>query len=384
MFPDTKICSWILSVLVLSLLWTSNFEVRAQSFQNLRVVQAEDTLKIYYDIFGGREYDAYKIDVEVSTDGGKNFTIKPKFASGNINYGQSRGLNKYIWWEPLNESKELVGNDFVVKLSGEVLGTDENVQFVNIEGGTYEMGDFFDDGFYDEINVHKINLSNFQISEFEITNAQFAKFLNEYGSDEVKRGEYKGEVMIREVDRGIKYLQGEWQPEAGFEYHPVVGVTWYGANEFCNFYGYRLPTEAEWEYVAREGGKKVRFGDGKDTADTQEMNFNGTIQTKKNYVKWGENRGTTLNVGFFHPNALGVFQTSGNVWEWCQDWYDRGYYFHSKSDNPTGPWFGNYKVIRGGSWFSSADGIRTSKRSFLPPYVSKSDVGFRVVRIKTK
>jgi len=367
-------------ILLLTIVFTKVGQ--SQSFQNLRVSQIEDTLEVHYDIFGGRESDAYKIDMLVSTDGGNTFSIEPKFASGNLGYGQTRGLNKFIWWEPLNESTELVGDNFVVKLTGNVLGTDPDPLFIEIDGGSYTMGDVFKDGPSDEIKLHKVNLSSFEISKYEITNFQYSKFLNEYDNNEVEGGEFDGELMVREVEKGVKYIQGEWQADAGFEYHPVIGVTWYGANEFCKYYGFRLPTEAEWEYVAREKGQKIRFGDGLDTADTRFINFNGAIDTTLNYSSWGENRETTVNVGFFPPNGLEIFQMSGNVWEWCQDWYASDYYFESDSDNPTGPWFGNYKVIRGGSWYDSADGVRTTERSFLPPYYSKKDVGFRVVRTK--
>ena len=148
----------------------------------------------------------------------------------------------------------------------------------------------------------------------------------------------------------------------------------------CKFFGYRLPSEAEWEYAAKELGTKVRFGNGKNYASAAQINFNTNSDKSFIYADKGESRNRTVTIGAFPPNKLGIFQMSGNVWEWCQDWYQGNYYFKSKKDNPAGPLFGNYKVIRGGAFSSSARGVRNSARSFLAPYSNKTDVGFRVVK----
>lgn len=352
----------------------------SQSFENLLIRQGEDSLIIDYDIYGGREYDLYKIDLSLSSDGGKTFAILPNTATGDVGYGVSRGRNKRIFWEPLKESKELIGENFIVKLNGTLLGTSNEVEMVEVKGGTFEMGDSFGEGYTDETYLHTVSIDDFQISKYEVTNHQYAVFLKKYQSDKVKSGEFQGEVMIYENEKGLKYVQNEWQPVAGYEYHPVVGVTWYGANEFCQYYEMRLPTEAEWEYAAREMGKIIRFGNGENVADPKKINFNGNLLADTSYSYSGENRSSTISVGGMSPNNLGLFQMSGNVWEWCQDWYASNYYHKSKEHNPTGPWMGKYKSIRGGSWFNSAKGVRIYERSFLSPHRYASDLGFRTTK----
>lgn len=354
--------------------------LQAQSFQNLTVRQSEDTLYVFYDIFGGREYDLYKIKMEISLDGGISYDITPTNAMGDIKYGISRGLNKRVYWEPLKEGKQINGENIVVRLSGEVLGTSDMLEFVNVNGGEFLMGDNYREGFADETVIHKIKLYSFEISKYEVTNHQFALFLSQYGDIYVEDGEFKGERIIYELPRGLKFIQGEWKPEAGFEYHPVIGVTWFGANEFCRYYGFRLPSEAEWEFAAREGGKIVRFGNGKDFASAREINFDGSFVDTTDFTEVGENRRMTVNVGGFAPNNINIFQMSGNVWEWCQDWYKLNYYLKGPELNPRGPNLGRYKIIRGGSWFNSAKGVRVTERSFIAPYKFKGDIGFRIVR----
>jgi len=370
--------SFIIHLSAIIVLFQSN--IFSQSFQNLKIYQSEDSVKINYDIIGGRENDLYKVDIDVSSDGGKTFSIVPKTAYGDLAYGVSRGQNKYICWEPLKDPIEMSGDNYVFQVKGKVLGTSADVEFVSVTGGEFAMGDPFDEGPGNEINKHQVRLSDFSIGKYEVTNFQFAKFLEKYGSNKVKSGEFAGEIMIYPVDGGLKFFQGQWKPDVGFEYNPVIGVTWFGANEFCKFIGGRLPSEAEWEYAARNQGEKVRFGNGLDFALSTQINFNGNSDKTFTYADKGENRNRTVNVGGFSPNQLGIFQMSGNVWEWCQDWYKSNYYFKSKKDNPSGPVFGLYKVIRGGAFSSSANGIRNTERSFLAPYADNTDVGFRVVK----
>jgi formylglycine-generating enzyme required for sulfatase activity len=225
-----------------------------------------------------------------------------------------------------------------------------------------------------------ITIDDFEISKFEITNSQYSTFLISYGDDEVNSGEFKGEKMIYENDKGLKYLQGSWKPVIGYDNFPIVGVTWYGAIEFCKYYNYRLPTEVEWEYAAKELGKKIRFGNGKDTINLKEINYNPK-ETKDSAENSNQNNlsQSPQSVGAYPPNILGIFQMSGNVWEWCLDWYEFNY-DSTRTINPTGPWLGKYKVIRGGSFNSISSAVRTTERSFIAPHRYNSDIGFRVAK----
>jgi formylglycine-generating enzyme required for sulfatase activity len=218
---------------------------------------------------------------------------------------------------------------------------------------------------------------------YEVTNQQFCKFLNEYRSPVVKTGEFSGEPLLFESEGGIHMNGVTWTVKQGLEDCPVCNVTWFGANEFCRVKGFRLPTEAEWEYAARVQGKKVQFANGKDLADPEDMNYDASNDTLNATFSEVRNRGAITRVGIFPPNGLGLYDMSGNAWEWCQDWYNSEYYaslFADAKPDPAGPWFGNYKVIRGGGYGNNAHGIRTTGRSFMHPGRSNPDIGFRAVR----
>jgi formylglycine-generating enzyme required for sulfatase activity len=167
---------------------------------------------------------------------------------------------------------------------------------------------------------------------------------------------------------------------------PVENVSWDMAQEFIQVLNkksgasYRLPTEAEWEYAAREGGKKVRFGNGKDIADPVEMNFDAS--EKEIYSVAGTDREKTTPVELFKPNALGLYDMSGNVWEWCADYFAYDYYQQCQKqgtvDNPKGPETGPLRVLRGGSWFINALHCRTTTRASHKPTARSSNFGFRL------
>ncbi len=359
-----------------------SFNSYSQTFQNLRIVQSSDTVKIFYDISGGRASDILKIKLRVSNDGGNNFSIIPQKIWGDVGNKVPTGLGKVIYWTPLDEGLQLIGNNFVFDLSGNVIGAPGYIETIHIKGGIFTMGDQFREGSSNEEFLHQVKLNDYSIGEYEITNIQYAAFLQVYGSDLVKSGEYKGEPMIFPNKDGlIKKPAGlgfVWDTQEGKEYNPAVGVTWYGAYEFCKYYGFRLPTEAEWEYAAREMGDKVRFGDGKNSAKIEDINFNGYQKVVNDKQLEGNSNATTTRIGNYDPNKIGLYDMSGNVWEWCQDWYASNYYFHSKYIDPIGPWLGLYKVIRGGSWYNTAFGVRATVRSFYKPYGRSSDIGFRV------
>ncbi len=168
--------------------------------------------------------------------------------------------------------------------------------------------------------------------------------------------------------------------------HPVVQVSWYDAQEYIKWLNrkternYRLPSETEWEYAARGGGKKVKFS-----------GFSGELEIYKygnfcddncdfNWKTKNQNDGHkyTAPVGSFKPNSIGLHDMSGNVWEWVSDWY--GEYSKSPKDNPKGPASGKYKVLRGGSWYGIPKGLRAAYRGWTEPDVRSSANGFRIAQ----
>jgi len=168
---------------------------------------------------------------------------------------------------------------------------------------------------------------------------------------------------------------------------PLIHVSWEDATAYAEWLAkkngelYRLPIEAEWEFAARERGKHIRFGNGKMIADPAEMNFNADERWKTHYSVVGEYRKKTTPVRQFSPNALGLYDMSGNVWEWCRDWYAPEYYKECKAkgvvDNPLGPSKGSYRVYRGGSWYSNPRDCRAARRGGRPAYRDHY-VGFRL------
>lgn len=350
------------------------------AFQNITVTSSEDTVIVAYELWGGYNQESYFIEMDVSNDGGASYTIIPRLAKGDIGYGiKTGGYVKKIWWEPLKEGIELVGEKFVFRLKLSVPGSSPIIEFVQLKGSSFILGDESKQGDFDERPV-EVSIEDFEISKFEITNAQYSSFISAYGSDKVRNGQYEDEKMIYENEKGLKFLQGSWKPSIGYENFPVVGVTWYGAMEYCRFYKLRLPTEAEWEYAAREQGKKIKYANGSDYANPREINFNISADADSiNENNLNSNLLTQQSVGAYPPSVLGIFQMSGNVWEWCIDWYEYNY-DPERTINPTGPWLGKYKVLRGGSYYNSAQAVRTTERSYLAPHRYASDVGFRVAR----
>lgn len=176
----------------------------------------------------------------------------------------------------------------------------------------------------DERPVHKVKLSNFYLARTEVTNAQYAAFLNEYGSDKVTTGEYVGQTMVYEHKWGIQSVGTgrdlSYKPANGYENHPIVYVTWYGAYEYCRFYGYTLPTEAQWEYAARGG----TVGTGRDLSGYKyagSNNIDSVAWYRDNSYSKGSDHPDygTHAVAQKLPNPLGIFDMSGNVYEWCND-----------------------------------------------------------------
>ncbi len=242
----------------------------------------------------------------------------------------------------------------------------ENMVFV--EGGSFEMGCVTGDSNCgsDEKPAHQVTLDDFYIGKYEVTNAEFCEFLN------VKGNKTEGGATWLDIESSacqIEYKNNKYIPKSGYSQYPVIEVTWYGANAYAQWKGMRLPTEAEWEYAARSRGKsEIWAGTSTENSLDKYANYYGD---KDGYSK-------TAPVGKFQPNDLGVYDMSGNVWEWCADWYDSAYYKNSPKSNPVNQTKATYRVLRGGSWAINAVNCRSSNRYYYFPGNSLNDYGFRL------
>ena len=215
---------------------------------------------------------------------------------------------------------------------------------VSIEGGTFKMGSESDESDENEKPIHEVTLNDFAIGQTEVTQELWDAVMGKNPS------EFKGEKL------------------------PVGGVSWKDCQKFIKKLNkltdqqFRLPTEAEWEYAAR-GGKYSKG-----------YKFSGSDNIKE--VAWFEfnSNSKTHEVATKASNELGIYDMSGNVWEWCQDWYDYYYYSRSPISNPTGPTSGEKRVGRGGCWDVNATSCRVALRAFNPPADPDSSDGFRLAQ----
>jgi formylglycine-generating enzyme len=230
------------------------------------------------------------------------------------------------------------------------------IDWVDIPAGTFTMGSpsrEVDRG--SDETQHQVTLSAFEMSKYTITFEQYDAFC--------------------EATNHEKPDDNGW----GRGKRPVINVSWHDATAFCEWLSkqtgkiYRLPTEAEWEYACR-AGTTTPFNTGNNLT-TEQANYNGNYPYNNNSK--GKYIGKTMPVGNFKPNAWGLYDMHGNVWEWCSDWF--GKYSTSAQTNPKGPSTGSNRVLRGGSWIINARNCRVSGRISGSPGSRNSRDGFRVV-----
>jgi len=272
-----------------------------------------------------------------------------------------------------------------------------------IPGGSFLMGNALsatgDGNAYNEEPVHTVTIGAFYMDRYEVTKRSW------------------DEVRAWGLTHGYTDLpEGSGQAAD----HPVQAINWFAALKWCNARsemegfpvcytvsnlvyltgqneadcdwtaaGYRLPTEAEWERAARGGTAGTRFPwIDSDTVQHTRANYQSSDQFSYDTSATRGYHPATTNgaqpytrpVGSFAPNGYGLYDLAGNVWEWCWDWYDSGYYHYSSDTNPHGPAGGSDRMIRGGSWANYADNCRVADRYIVNPATPISNVGFRTVR----
>ena len=214
------------------------------------------------------------------------------------------------------------------------------LEFVLIPGGSFAMGS--NDGESDEKPVHEVRLSSFLLSKTEVTQAVWQRIMK------------------------TKPWQGKSNVQEGAN-NPAVYVSWEDVMAFCKRTGLCLPTEAQWEYACRAGTTtKYYWGDSMDGA-----------YCWYNSNAWNKDQKYAHQVGQKQANAFGLYDMSGNVWEWCQDWYDDSYYSKGENDNPRGPSTGSSRVLRGGSFVDGAVSCRSANRDCGGPGYRDCGYGVR-------
>ncbi|MFZ4521101.1 MAG: formylglycine-generating enzyme family protein [Bacteroidales bacterium] len=216
-------------------------------------------------------------------------------------------------------------------------------EMVFIQGGRFKMGSVA--GGSDEKPVHEIVLDDFRIGRFEVTQYEWR--------------------LIMDQDTSKRYFEG-------CDSCPVERVSWNNVQEYLQTLNektkmnYRLPTEAEWEFAARGGiySKAYKYSGSNEEAEVAWKVGNSDLKTHP--------------VGQKKPNELGIYDMTGNVFEWCADWYAPGWYQVSQVKNPKGPVDGNFRIIRGGSWFYDNTGLASSDRESANPSFRYGYVGFRL------
>ena len=282
------------------------------------VVDKWKGLKIVQELMTG-EYE-----IEAKAEGYKTYSKKIKIEE-NKTYAENAVMEE--------------GSDEDKKYITEETKKNKYPGMVFVKGGWYEMGS--NNGDDNEKPVHRVWVDDYYIGKYEVTFAEYDKFCEATGRK-------------KPSDNG-------W----GRGNRPVINVSWHDAKAYCEWKGGRLPTEAEWEYAAKGG------------ANSRGYKYSGSNDIGS-IVWYSGNSGSKIHpVGSKSPNELGIYDMSGNVWEWCNDWYGKNYYSNSPDRNPQGPSSGKYRILRGGSWDDNTNNCRSANRDDVNPYLSNGDLGFR-------
>ena len=312
-----------------------------QTVSNVDAYQEGKNIIITYDIDKLGFVDL----VNCSTDGGCTWGAPLQHVSGDVNKQVPAGSHRIVW-DVLSEHEKLAGANISFKVevnSGKFTVNGVSFEMVRVEGGTFRMGataEQEDEANSDEMPVHSVTLSSYYIGKTEVTQALWQAVMGSNPSY------FKGSAL------------------------PVESVSWDDCQEFIQKLNrltgrnFRLPTEAEWEFACRGGNNSRGY------------KYSGSNVIDNVAWYWDNSGGKTHPVGTKAPNELGIYDMSGNVWEWCSDWY-ADYTSYSQTD-PTGPRRGSNRVSRGGSWGNDARNCRSSIRGDDDPMSRGGGLGLRL------
>ena len=385
---------WVMALGLIIGLWVvpAGAQNNPPVVSNVTAAQRDDGSKLVdvtYDL-DDADGDSCTVWAVVSDNAGVTFRVPAFTFSGDVGPSITPGNGRQIVWDAGADIPGAILTSAVVR----VYADDGNgpAPMVVVEGGYFEMGDSFGEGNTDELPVHTVWVSTFLIDKHEVTNAFYAQFLNAGGNDDHWDA---NQHINRSGDKGNYY----YLAEPGYEDHPVVYVSWDDATAFCDWRSaaegfplgtYRLPTEAEWEKAAGWDPilyRQFRFGE-----HTDGCGYNCLDGQRANYAGSGDPFGSgTTPVGYYDgtdhdgayqtqnaPSYYEAYDMSGDVWEWCYDWYSSTYYGSSDPSDPTGPESGSSRVVRGGSWAHSPQDCRSANRFVDSPGNRVAFTGFRV------
>ena len=336
--------------------------------------------------------DATDVNVELKDYQMTGQSLLTRDAENNWKFAHKSILEFFLAKEALENidfamTLDFTGMDMVLQFCREnnaIINSD----FVPVKGGVFLMGspDSEISRIAETETQHSVKISDFYLCKYPVTLSQFKKFIDEsgYQTDAEKANSsviFDGKTWKEE--KGINWRHGVSGSERAVveNNHPVLHVSWNDAVAYCRWLTektgkiFRLPAEAEWEYACR-AGSTTQFNTGENLT-TAQANYNGK------YLYNNNPKGNTVAVDSFAPNAWGLYNMHGNVWEWCGDWFGEKYYDECQAkgtvENPTGPETGSYRVVRGGSWSDFAGFCRSATRDDYPPGTGSYFIGFRLV-----
>ncbi len=310
-------------------LFCVSYNFFAQKIENIKVKQKGDSILIHYDLQFDKSSEIFYVFLYLTTDNGATFT-EIVDASGEIGDKVTSGINKKIVWMPFAKDPAFKAKGAKFKIKAGI----NQPGMVLVEGGIFTMGN--SSGEADEKPEHQVKLNSFYIDKFEVTGEEYQKVMG-----------------------GIVTTCSKC---------PVL-VNHDNAKEYAQKIGKRLLSEAEWEYAARGGIKSQGF------------KYSGS-NVVEDVAFCSKNSSGLQQAGQKKPNELGVYDMSGNAWEWCNDYYVEDYYGRSPLDNPQGSFAEIYYVQRGGSFNSKETDLRSTNRHCNKPTLSNliGNAGFRCAK----